>query len=519
MMEIFFSYFRKFFKNPRIEILSGLTVAIALVPEAIAFAIIAGVPPLVGLYAAFLVCLITSLFGGRTGMISGATGALAVVMVNLVSKHGIEYLFATVVLMGIFQMLAGIMHLGRFIKMVPHPVMIGFVNGLAIVIFLAQLNQFKVSDGLGNRLWMDAHELYIMFAIIGFTMAVAYLFPKVTRKIPSALVAIISSTLIVVLLGVKTKTVGDVSSISGGFPKFHMPVLKINFETLRIITPYALILATIGLIESLLTLTLIDDITNTKENKNSRECFFQGVANFITGFFGGMGGCAMIGQSMINIKSGGRGRLSGFCAAVFLMMFVLFFSKLIELIPVATLVGIMFVVVIATFEWSSFKVVNKIPKPDLLVIILVTSVTVLTDLAIAVVSGVVISSLVFSWKSAQNVHAKTSVTGDSLEDDLIYTIYGQVFFASVDNFKNIFPATERHKSIVIDFGKTRIWDHSALEAIEYVAQKYLAAGKKLKLIHLSENCRGLLDKAENCIVSSPEDPDYRIAVLQRDKLL
>ncbi|MDA0617685.1 MAG: SulP family inorganic anion transporter, partial [Proteobacteria bacterium] len=290
-------------------------------------------------------------------------------------------------------------------------------------------------------------------------------------------------------------------------------------ETLKIITPYALILAAIGLIESLLTLTLIDDITNTKENKNSRECFFQGVANFVTGFFGGMGGCAMIGQSMINIKSGGRGRLSGFSAAMFLILFILFFSKLIELIPVATLVGIMFVVVIATFEWSSLKIINKIPRADLLVIVAVTLITVFTDLAIAVVCGVIISSLVFSWKSAQNVHARTMVAGDNLEDDLTYIIYGQLFFASVENFKAIFPATERHKSIVIDFANTRIWDHSALEAVENVAQKYLAAGKKLKLIHLSENCRGLLDKAENCIVSSPEDPNYRMAVLERDGIL
>lgn len=513
------SYFKEFIKNPRVEVLSGLTVAIALVPEAIAFALIAGVEPLVGLYAAFIVCLITSLFGGRTGMISGATGALAVVMTSLVVTHGVEYLFATVVLMGVFQILAGILHLGRFIKMVPHPVMIGFVNGLAIVIFLAQLNQFKITDALGNQTWASGQVLYTMLGIVAFTMTIVYLFPKVTKKVPSALVAIVASTLVVIIIGIKTKTVGDISSIAGGLPQFHIPMVAITFETLRIITPYALILAAIGLIESLLTLTLIDDITNTKENKNSRECFFQGVANFITGFFGGMGGCAMIGQSMINIKSGGRGRLSGFSASIFLILFILFFSKLIELIPIATLIGIMFVVVIATFEWSSFKIINKIPRADLLVILIVTIITVFTDLAIAVICGVIISSLVFSWKSAENVHARTSVAGDTLEDDLIYTIYGQLFFASVENFKALFTAKERHKNIVIDFSSTRLWDHSALEAVEYVAQKYLATGRSLKLVGLSPSCRELLDKAANCIVSSPEDPNYRMAVLERDNLL
>lgn len=511
--------FKKFIHNPRVEVLSGLTVGIALVPEAIAFALIAGVEPLVGLYAAFLVCLITSLFGGRPGMISGATGALAVVMVSLVTTHGVEYLFATVVLMGILQMLAGILHLGRFIKMVPHSVMIGFVNGLAIVIFLAQLNQFKTMDDVGNQVWMSGTALYKMLGIVAFTMALTYIFPKITRKVPSALMAIIASTALVLIFKIDTKTVGDISSIAGTLPQFHLPMVEINLETLRVIFPYALILATIGLIESLLTLTLIDDITNTKLNKNSRECFFQGVANFVTGFFGGMGGCAMIGQSMINVRSGGRSRLSGFSAAIFLILFILFFSSLIELIPIATLTGIMFVVVIATFEWSSIKIINKIPKADFLVIIAVTVITVLTDLAIAVISGVIISSLVFSWKSAQNVHAKTSVKKGDLEDELTYTIYGQIFFASIERFKSIFPATEKHKNIVIDFANTRIWDHSALEAVEYVAQKYLSAGKNLKLIHLSSNCKGLLDKAENCIVSSPEDPNYRMAVKERDALI
>jgi sulfate permease, SulP family len=503
----------KFFQNYKIETLSGLTVALALVPEAIAFAFIAGVAPLVGLYAAFIVGLVTSLFGGRKGMISGATGALAVVMVSLVATHGVEYLFATVVLMGILQMLAGYFHLGRFIKMVPYPVMIGFVNGLAIVIFISQLSQFQIIDDNGEKTWMNLQDITKMLAIVGFTMAVIYIFPKITKKFPAALAGILASSLVVIFFNIDTKTVGDLASIAGGLPSFHIPMVDLNLETIKIIFPYALILATIGLIESLLTLTLIDEMTGTK-GRNSRECFFQGVANLFTGFFGGMGGCAMIGQSMINIKSGGRGRLSGFSAAIFLLCFIIFAAKIIEMIPIATLVGVMFVVVIATFEWSTFGLFKKIPQSDLLVIVTVSVVTVFTDLAVAVIVGIIMSALVYSWNSAKNTYAENKVN----DNKKTYIIHGEVFFASSLNFKDLFSFDDKESEIIIDFKHTRLWDHSALEAVEQVAQNYLSNNKKLHLIHLSPRCVGLLDKAKNCIVkNSQEDPYYRMAVLQRDK--
>ncbi len=508
------SKIREVVGQPKTELLSGLTVSLALVPEAIAFAFIAGVSPLTGLYAAFIICLITALLGGRKGMISGATGALAVVMVSLVTNHGVEYLFATVVLMGLIQIVSGLFHLGRFIKMVPHPVMLGFVNGLAIVIFLAQLSQFKIIDGSGKGVWMVDAQLYLMLGIVFATMAVIYILPKITNKIPAALGGIMFSSAIVMIFDINTKTVGDLASIAGSLPAFHIPVVPITIETLQIILPYSLILAAIGLIESLLTLTLIDDITNTR-GKNSRECFFQGVANFVAGFFATMGGCAMIGQSMINIKSGGRKRLSGISAAIFLLIFIIFAAPLIEKIPVAALVGVMFVVVIATFEWASLKIINKIPKSDFLVMIIVTLVTVATDLAIAVVVGVIISALIFAWKCAKNIYAETKVK----KNQKTYVIHGQIFFASIDSFKKIFSINSDPDEVTIDFGYTRIWDYSAVEAIEGIAKKYLKEGKKLHLVKLSSHCRGLLDMADGCIVSNKEkDPDYRIAVISRDKL-
>ncbi len=504
---------REIIGNPRVELLSGLTVSLALVPEAIAFAFIAGVSPLTGLYAAFIVCLITALFGGRKGMISGATGALAVVMVSLVSQHGVEYLFAAVILMGLIQMTAGYLHLGRFIKMVPYSVMLGFVNGLAIVIFLAQLGQFKVINSMGQSVWMPKEQLQVMFAIIALTMAVIYILPKITNKIPAALGGILISSAVVLGFNIDTKTVGDLASIAGGLPDFHIPMVPLNFETLRIIFPYSIILAAIGLIESLLTLTLIDDITATR-GKNSRECFFQGVANVVAGFFASMGGCAMIGQSMINVKSGGRKRLSGIAAALFLLSFIVFAHSLIEKIPVAALVGVMFVVVIATFHWASLKIVRKIPKSDFVVILIVTGVTVYSDLAVAVIVGVIISALVFAWKCAKNIYAETKTT----KTKKTYIIHGQIFFASISSFKNLFDFENDPKEIVIDFAYTRIWDYSALDAIEHMCLKYLKRGKKVHLIHLSKYCQGLLDRAENClVVDEKQDPDYRIALLARDR--
>ena len=396
------------------DLLSGITVALALVPEAVAFAFVAGVEPLVGLYAAFMVGLITACIGGRPGMISGATGALAVVMVALVADHGVEYLFATVVLMGFIQIGAGLLKLGKFIRMVPHPVMLGFVNGLAIVIFLAQLGQFGVAGEPGwlngtfmqgsilDVAWLEGQQLYMLIGLVFITMSIIHFLPRLTTSIPSSLVAILVVSLLVFSLDLDTRVVGDIASIKGGFPTFHIPAVPFSFETLMIILPYSIILAAIGLIESLLTLRLVDEVTETR-GRGNRECVAQGVANTATGLFGGMGGCAMIGQSMINVNSGGRGRLSGITAALCLLLFILVASPLIEQIPLAALIGVMFIVVIGTFEWSSFRVIRKVPRTDAMVLILVSAVTVATDLAIAVIVGVIVSALVFAWEHAKHI--------------------------------------------------------------------------------------------------------------------
>ena len=397
----------KNFAETRTNILSGLTVALALVPEAIAFALVAHVSPLVGLYAAFMVSLITSLIGGRPGMISGAAGSLAVVMVALVVQHGAEYLFATVVLMGVLQILFGLLKFGKFIRMVPHPVMLGFVNGLAIVIFLAQLVHFKVAGAGGAMVWMQGAQLYTMLGLVGLTMAIIYLLPRLTTVIPSTLAAIAVVSVLVIFGGIHTKTVGDLASIAGGLPLFHIPSVPMNWDTLRIIFPYSLILAGIGLIESLLTLNLIDDMTQTR-GKPNRACVGQGIANVATGLFGGMGGCAMIGQSMINVTNGAVKNISGIAASLFLLSFILFASKWIEMIPLAALIGVMFVVSEKTFEWGSFRLFGKVPKADILVGLTVAIVTVLTDLAIAVIVGVIISALVFAWQHAKNINVSVS---------------------------------------------------------------------------------------------------------------
>ena len=417
------------------ELLSGLTVALALVPEAVAFAIVAGVHPLVGLYAAFMVGLITAVFGGRPGMISGATGALAVVMVALVAEHGVEYLFATVVLMGILQILAGLFHLGKFIRLVPHPVMLGFVNGLAIVIFLAQLTQFQVEAPDGVRDWMTGAPLFFMVGLVALTMAIIWVMPKITNVIPAPLVGIGVVAGIVIFFGIDVPRVGDLASIEGGLPAFHIPMVPLTLETLQIILPYALILAAIGLIESLLTLNLVAEITH-EAGGTSKECIAQGVSNTVTGFFGGMGGCAMIGQSMINMKSGGRTRLSGISAALFLLGFILFASSLIERIPLAALVGVMFMVLLGTFAWQSLTVLRRIPLTDALVMILVTIVTVMSDLAIAaVVVGVIVSALAYAWSNATRIHARTEMTEDGAK---VYQIEGPLFFGSTNGFAAFF---------------------------------------------------------------------------------
>ncbi len=505
------------FSRLRIELLSGLTVALALVPEAVAFAFVAGVHPLVGLYAAFLVGLITALIGGRPGMISGATGALAVVMVALVAQHGVEYLFATVVLMGIMQIIAGAMHWGRFIRLVPHPVMLGFVNGLAIVIFLAQLGQFKVpgtmentGHGMSGGEWLSGLQLYTMLGLVGLTMAVIWVMPRITRIIPAPLAGIFVVAALVISIGLDVPRVGDLASIEGGLPKLHIPMVPLNWETFEIILPYALILAAIGLIESLLTLNLVGEITG-KRGGASQECIAQGTANVVTGFFGGMGGCAMIGQSMINVKSGGRTRIAGIAAALFLLLFILVGSPLIEQIPLAALVGVMFMVVIGTFAWNSLKIMRKVPLMDAFVIVLVTVVTVMEDLAVAVVVGVIVSALAYAWNNAKRIHAVTR-DSETEEGAKVYEIQGPLFFGSSEGFVELFEVQNDPETVIIDFAASRVVDQSALQAIENIASKYETAGKRVMLRHLSPDCHTLLNKAGHLMVDSDDDPDYELAV-------
>ena len=501
----------------RVEILSGLTVALALVPEAVAFAFVAGVHPLVGLYAAFIVGLITAVIGGRPGMISGATGALAVVMVSLVALHGVEYLFATVVLMGVIQIVVGIMRWGKFIRLVPHPVMLGFVNGLAIVIFLAQLGQFQVpgsaesaGHGMANGEWLSGLPLALMLSLTAVTMAIIWVMPRITTTIPAPLAGIAIVAAIVIGFGLDVPRVGDLASIEGGLPSFHIPMVPLNWDTFEIILPYALILAAIGLIESLLTLNLVGEMTNQRGGA-SQECIAQGVSNTVTGFFGGMGGCAMIGQSMINVKSGGRTRVAGIAAALFLLAFILFASGLIEQIPLAALVGVMFMVVIGTFAWNSLTILRKVPRTDAFVTILVTIVTVATDLATAVVVGVIVSALAYAWQNATRIHAfkRQSATEKGA---LVYEVQGPLFFGSVDGFTELFNVDADPETVIVDFAGSRVADQSALQAIEAVAQKYEEAGKKIMLRHLSRDCHRLLANAGHLMVDSDDDPDYEIAV-------
>ncbi len=503
--------------SPKNDILSGLTVALALVPEAVAFAFVAGVDPMVGLYAAFIVGLITSIFGGRPGMISGATGAMAVVMVSLVAGHGIEYLFAAVMLAGIIQIMAGFFKLGKFIRIVPHPVMIGFVNGLAIVIFLAQLGQFKVPDAAGMLTWLPGEQLWLMLGLVALTMAIIHFLPKFTTAIPSSLVAIVFITLLVQLLELDTRTVldflrsmsgNDNATLAGSLPSFAMPAVPFNLQTLQIILPYSVILAAIGLIESLLTLTVLDEMTNSRGQSN-RECVGQGLANVTCSVFGAMGGCAMIGQSMINVNSGGRGRLSGIVAALGLLCFILFASGLIEMIPLAALVGVMFMVVIGTFEWATFKLARRVPKKDFFVIVLVTVVTVATDLAIAVTVGVIASALMFAWDHARHIYASSHMNSEGSKE---YHINGPLFFGSAANFLELFNAHTDPQDVIVDFAKSRVTDHSAIEAIETLAERYSSQGKTLHLRHLSPDCKALLTKSGSLVeINLKEDPNYKVA--------
>jgi SulP family sulfate permease len=509
-----FDIFTKKRGNLKDDVLSGLTVALALVPEAIAFSFVAGVPPLSGLYAAFFMGIITSAFGGRPGMISGATGAIAVVLVDVIREGneqfggiGIELLFATVVLAGVIQVLVGVLRLGRFIRLVPHPVMMGFVNGLAIVIFLSQLDMFRVRvDGVAGA-WLQGSALFIMLALVALTMLIIHFLPKFTKALPSSLAAILVVTAIA-FFGLDTQTVGDMASIQGGIPIPHLPAIPISWETLVFIAPYALIVAAVGIIESLMTLQLIDEITETR-GKGNRECIAQGAANIVCGFFKGMGGCAMIGQSLINIKSGGRGRTSGIVAALALLFFILAGYGFIDRIPIAALVGVMFMVVIGTFEWLTFKTVGKVPISDLLVIAIVTGWTVWHDLAQAVIVGVIVSALVFAWKSARHVNV---IPEDIDDENRTYHLQGMLYFGSVREFAERLTPSKQKQNIIIDFKDARVCDYSSIEAINTLADRYKKAGKSLHLRHLSPECRKMIHNAKELVeVNIIEDPQYTVA--------
>ena len=491
------------------DLLSGLTVALALVPEAVAFAIIARVDPLVGLYAAVIMAVVTAILGGRPGMISGATGAVAVVTTALVVDNGVQFLFAAVVIMGVIQILAGLFRLGKFIRLVPHPVMLGFVNGLAIIIGLAQLDSFKTGP-VDARIWMQDTQLYVMLSLVAFTILVIKFFPKITTKFPSALTGILVCTAVVYIakaFGFDVAHITTIPEFQSSLPVFGIPDVPFNLETLKIVLPFAAIMASIGLIESLMTLSLIDEMTQTR-GRGNKECIGQGVANIVTGLFGGMGGCAMIGQSVININSGGRGRLSGLSAGLFLLCIILFLGPWIAMVPMAALTGVMFIVVIGTFAWSSLRILNKIPFSDAFVIVLVSAVTVATDLAIAVFVGVVVSALVFAWKKSQLITA----TSSEAEGTKTYILNGPLFFGSVTNFNLLFNVNEDPNVVHFDFLNARVYDHSAIEAINKLVEKYEAMGKKVHLKHLSKECSSLIIKAGHLVdVNILEDPDYHVA--------
>jgi len=525
--------FNNFIGNPKNDILSGLTVALALVPEAVAFAFVAGIDPMVGLYGAFMMGIITALFGGRPGMISGATGAMAIVMVLLIKTGnevglaletpyenlGLQWLFITLLIVGVIQMAAGFLKLGKFVRLIPHPVMMGFVNGLAIVIFLAQLDFFKTGTG-DAKTWLEGSSLYILLGLVALTMAIMYFLPKVTKAIPAALAAIAVVAGITIFTGLDVATVGSFirdgggTGMEGSLPEFQFQIFTL-FDTLQghwtIILGTAVTLAAVGLIESLMTLNLVDDLTETRGSGNM-ECVAQGAANMVNGLFGGMGGCAMIGQSIINVNSGGRGRLSGAVAAIALLIFILFGAPVIEQIPIAALVGVMFMVVIGTFAWSSFRIINKIPLSDLIILITVSAITVWQDLAIAVVTGVIMSALVFAWNSAKRIRARKSIKADGTK---VYEIWGPLFFGSVTEFNAKFDPKNDPDKIEIDFIESRVQDHSGVEALRNIGNKYLDLGKQIKLTHLSPECQELLMRRnpefETIIETSIEDPRYHIA--------
>jgi SulP family sulfate permease len=485
-------------------VLSGITVALALVPEAVAFALIAGLSPLTGLYAAFMMGLVTSILGGRPGMISGATGAIAVVIVSLAASHGVEYVFATVVFAGLIQMAAGFLRLGKLIRLVPHPVIFGFVNGLAIIIFMSQLDQFKGTDGS----WLRGETLYLLLGLVLLTMLIIWGLPKITKVVPASLTAILVVFGIVYFFNMDTRTVGDLASIQGGFPPFHVPQVPFTWESIVIIFPYAAIVAGVGLIESLLTLNIVDEITETR-GRGNKEAVAQGLANVASGFFSGMGGCAMIGQSLINVSNGARARLSGIVASITLLFFVMFGSSFIEQVPMAALTGLMIMVAIGTFEWASLRTFRRFPKSDIIVMVTVTLITVfLHNLALAVIIGVIISALVFAWDNAKRIRARKHVDERGVKH---YEIYGPLFFGSVTAFNEKFDVLADPEEVVIDFKESRVVDMSAIEALNKITERYFKQGKTVRLKHLSQDCRKLLKNADKMIeVNIIEDPTYKV---------
>ncbi|MDH6252559.1 SulP family sulfate permease [Chryseobacterium sp. H1D6B] len=501
-----FSFLQKV--NYKNELLAGFTVAMTMIPESLSFAILAGLSPLTGLYAAFLMGLITAVLGGRPGMVSGGAGATIVVLIALAKSHGIEYLFGAVVLAGIFQMLVGVFKLGKFVRLIPQPVMYGFLNGLAVIIFMAQVEQFKITDADGAVHWLQGSSLYIMAGLTVLTIGVVYFFPKITKVVPASLAAILIVFAIVLGFNIHTKTVADIAHISGGFPKFHIPQVPFSLETLRIIFPYALVMAGVGLIESLLTLSMVDEITNSKGNAN-RESLAQGIANITNGFFGGMGGCAMVAQTLVNINAGSRARLSGIIASTAILIIILFGAPFIEKIPMAALVGVMMMVAVSTFQWVSIRIVNKMPKSDIFVGITVALITiVLHNLALAVLVGVIIAALVFAWDNAKRIRARKYMGEDGVK---YYEIYGPLFFGSVTAFTDKFDPMNDPDEVVADFKESRIVDMSAIEALNKLSKRYHQQHKILHLRHLSEDCRKMLKNAEAVIeVNIQEDPTYKV---------
>ncbi len=493
--------------NYRTEILAGLTVAMTMIPESLSFAILAGFPPLVGLYGAFIMGLITAVLGGRPGLVSGGAGATVIVLIALMNSHGLEYVFAAVVMAGIIQLIVGVLKLGKFIRLVPQPVMFGFVNGLAVIIFMSQLEQFKTIVN-GQKEWLMGSPMFIMAGLVALTIVIILLFPKITKAVPASLVAIIVVFAVVLIFNIDTKQVVDIASISGSLPPFHIPEIPFTIETLKVILPYGLIMAAVGLTEGLLTLNLVDEITGTKGNSN-RECLAQGTANIANGFFFGMGGCPMIAQTLVNLSSGSRARLSGIVAALTILIIILFGAPVIELLPMAALTGVMIMVAIGTFEWASFKALSKMPKPDIFVMVVVTIVTIVRhDLAEAVLIGVIISALVFAWESAKRIRARKFIDENGVKH---YEMYGPLFFASTSAFSEKFDVQNDPNEVIIDFAESKIADMSAIDAVNKITSRYAALNKKVYLKHLSSDCVDLLKNAEAIIdVNIMEDPTYKV---------